>query len=226
MPVLLIKQIPIFALFSPHEQETLASMLRRRSIHKGDFLFHKGDEGTALYIIFKGLIKIAVSTNRGDEVTLAMLTDGDFFGEMALLDDLPRSADATALEDTQLYVLNRADFLSFLIHNEHAIRAIIQVLSLRLRRTDDMVAEVCFLNVAARLAKRLVALVESRHQADKGDQQHEVHLTQRELASLIGVSRETINKELKILRQKGIVSTARSSITICDLERLKNRTRL
>jgi CRP-like cAMP-binding protein len=225
MPVLLIKQIPIFALFSPHEQETLASMLRRRSIHKGDFLFHKGDEGTALYIIFKGLIKIAVSTNRGDEVTLAMLTDGDFFGEMALLDDLPRSADATALEDTQLYVLNRADFLSFLIHSEHAVRAIIQVLSLRLRRTDDMVAEVCFLNVAARLAKRLVALVESRHQAEKGDEKYNLHLTQRQLASLIGVSRETINKELKILREKGIVSTARSYITILDLERLKNRIR-
>jgi CRP/FNR family cyclic AMP-dependent transcriptional regulator len=109
MPVLLIKQIPLFALLSPQEQETLASMLRRRSIRKGDFLFHKGDEGTALYIIFKGLIKIAVSTNRGDEVTLAMLADGDFFGEMALLDDLPRSTDAMALEDTQLYVLNRVD---------------------------------------------------------------------------------------------------------------------
>jgi CRP/FNR family cyclic AMP-dependent transcriptional regulator len=225
MPVLLIKQIPLFALLSPHEQETLASMLRRRSIRKGDFLFHRGDEGTALYIIFKGLIKIAVSSNRGDEVTLAMLADDDFFGEMALLDDLPRSADAVALEDTQLYVLNRADFLSFLIQNEHAVRAIIQVLSLRLRRTDDMVAEVCFLNVSARLAKRLVALVESRHQADKGDRQYDVHLTQRELASLIGVSRETINKELKILRQKGIVATARNTITVCDLDRLKNRIR-
>lgn len=225
MPVLLIKQIPLFALLSPQEQEALASILRRRLIHKGDFLFHRGDEGTALYIIFKGLIKVAVSTSRGDEVTLAVLSDGDFFGEMALLDNLPRSTDAVALEDTQLYVLNRSDFLSFLIQNEHAIRAIIEVLSLRLRRTDDMVAEVCFLNVPARLAKRLVTLVESRHQADRDGQQYRVHLTQRELASLIGVSRETINKELKVLRQKGIVSTARSSITILDLERLKNRIR-
>jgi len=225
MPILFIKQIPLFAPLSPSEQVALASLLRRRSIRKGDFLFHKGDEGTALYIISKGLIKIAVPTSRGDEVTLAILTDGDFFGEMALLDDMPRSADATALEDTQLHVLSRADFLSFLIQNEHAVRAIIQVLSLRLRRTDDMVAEVCFLNVSARLAKRLVALVESRHQAEKGDEQYDVHLTQRELASLIGVSRETINKELKILREKGIVSTARNAIKIRDLERLKHRIR-
>jgi CRP/FNR family cyclic AMP-dependent transcriptional regulator len=225
MPILFIKQIPLFAPLSPSEQEALASLLRNRSIRKGDLLFHKGDEGTALYIISKGLIKIAVPTRRGDEVTLAILTDGDFFGEMALLDDMPRSADATALEDTQLHVLSRADFLSFLIQNEHAVRAIIQVLSLRLRRTDDMVAEVCFLNVSARLAKRLVALVESRHQAEKGDEQYNLHLTQRELASLIGVSRETINKELKILREKGIVSTARNAITIHDLERLKHRIR-
>ena len=223
MPVLIIKQIPLFAPLSPPDQEMLASLLRRRSIRKGDFLFHRGDEGTALYIICRGLIKIVVPTKRGDEVTLALLADGDFFGEMALLDELPRSADAVAMEETQLYVLNRSDFLSFLIHNEHAIRAIMQALSLRLRRTDDMVAEVCFLNVSARLAKRLVDLVESRYQRDKGDEKHDVSLTQRELASLVGVSRETINKELKILRQKGIVTTSRNSITICDLERLKNR---
>lgn len=225
MSVLFIKQIPLFAPLAPSEQETLASLLRKRSIRKGDFLFHKGDEGTALYIIYKGLIKISVPTRRGDEVTLAMLTDGDFFGEMALLDGMPRSADAVALEDTQLYVLNRADFLSFLFQNEHAVRAVIQALSLRLRKTDDMVAEVCFLNVSARLAKRLADLVESRHQAEKGDEQYNLHLTQRQLASLIGVSRETINKELKILREKGIVTTARNAITIRDLERLKHRIR-
>jgi CRP-like cAMP-binding protein len=221
MPVLLIKQIPLFASFTPDELETLASMLRRRVIPKGDFLFHKGDEGTALYIISQGLIKIAVPTRQGDEVTLAILSDGDFFGEMALLDDMPRSAGAVAMADTQLYMLNRTDFLSFLIPNEHAVRAIIQAISLRLRRTDDLVAEVCFLNVPARLAKRLVGLVASQHQRD--DQAADIHLTQRELASLIGVSRETINRELKVLRQKGIVTTARNTITIHDLERLKQR---
>jgi CRP-like cAMP-binding protein len=223
MPVLLIKQIPLFESLSPDEMEALASMLRRRSIHKGDFLFHKGDEGTALYIISKGLIRIAVPTKQGDEVTLAMLTDGDFFGEMALLDDMPRSADAVAMVETQLYVLNRSDFLSFLIHNEHAVRAIIQALSLRLRRTDDMVAEVCFLNVSARLAKRLTDLVASRHRVEEDGPTFSIHLTQRELASLIGVSRETINRELKVLRQKGIVTTARNTIVVHDLDRLKQR---
>jgi CRP-like cAMP-binding protein len=225
MSILFIQQIPLFSPLSSQEQASLAALLRKRSISEGDFLFHKGDEGTALYIIYRGLIKIAVPTKRGDEVTLAMLTDGDFFGEMALLDDMPRSADAMAMEDTQLFVLSRADFLTFLFQNEHAVRTIIQALSLRLRKTDDMVAEVCFLNVSARLARRLVDLAESRHQVEKGDDQYNLHLTQRQLASLIGVSRETVNKELKILREKGIVTTARSNITIHDLERLKHRIR-
>jgi CRP/FNR family transcriptional regulator, cyclic AMP receptor protein len=225
MPLLFIKQIPLFAPLSTLDHERLASLMRRRFIRKGDFLFHKGDEGTALYIIIEGLIKIAVPAKRGDEITLAMLTEGDFFGEMALLDDLPRSADAAALEDTQLYMLNRNDFLSFLMQNEHSVRAIFHALSLRLRRTDDLVAEVCFLNVSARLAKRLIDLVETQHQADRGSGPYEVNLTQRQLASLTGVARETINKEIKILRQKGIVSTSRKTITICDLERLRNRIR-
>jgi CRP-like cAMP-binding protein len=136
---------------------------------------------------------------------------------------MPRSADAVAMVETQLYVLNRSDFLSFLIHNEHAVRAIIQALSLRLRRTDDMVAEVCFLNVSARLAKRLTDLVASRHRVEEDGPTFSIHLTQRELASLIGVSRETINRELKVLRQKGIVTTARNTIVVHDLDRLKQR---
>jgi len=225
MPVSFIKQIPLFAPLSPGDQERLAMLMGRRSLCKGDFLFHKGDEGTALYIISRGLIKIALPTKSGDEVILAMLSDGDFFGEMALLDGLPRSADATAMEDTHLYVLDRTDFLSFLNHNEHAVLAIIQILSIRLRRTDDMVAEVCFLSVSARLAKKLVDLAGSPHQMGEGGLQNKVHLTQQELASLIGVSRETVNKELKILRQKGIVTTARNTITISDMDRLKNRIR-
>lgn len=225
MSVLFIRQIPLFAPLPAAGQESLASLLRSRYVRKGDYLFHKGDEGTALYIIVKGLIKIVLPTKQGDEVTLAVLSDGDFFGEMALLDDLPRSADALALADTRLYVLNRSDFLAFLIQNEHAVRSVIRALSLRLRRTDDMVAEVCFLSVSVRLARRLLDILESRHHADKESDKQEIHLAQKELASLIGVSRETINKELKILRQKGIASTGRNKIIIHDPERLKQRSR-
>jgi len=106
----LLKQIPLFESLLDSERQRLASLLKRHSLSKGEILFHKGDVGSAFFIIIKGLIKIGVSNKMGDEVTLARLRDGDFFGEMALLDEQPRSADATALEDSTMYVLTAMIF--------------------------------------------------------------------------------------------------------------------
>jgi len=221
--VLLIKQIPLFGSLIPEEIESLAALLRRRSIKKGDILFQKGDEGTALYAILRGCIKIIVTTPVGDKITVAILNDGDFFGEMALLDGMPRSADAVALEETQLAVLDRNDFLMFLSQHEHAVRAILRTLSIRLRKTDDLLSEICFLSLSARLAKRLLELAHGES-ADREDVSIlTMRMTQKELSNLLGVSRESVNKELKTLRDKGIVSTARSKIVILDQERLKKR---
>ena len=220
-PLALLKQIPLFGTFQPADHEQLAGLLRRRNLKKGDVLFRKGDEGTALYIIIKGRIKITVPSKLGDEITLAILGQSDFFGEMALLDSLPRSADATSVEETLLYVLNRSDFLSFLIHNENAVRAILYALSSRLRKTDDFLTEVCFLNISARLARRLLEMSESLIHENKPGSSMELKLTQKDLASLLGTTRETINRELKILRDRGIVSTSRNLITIHNLELLK-----
>jgi CRP-like cAMP-binding protein len=220
-PLALLKQIPLFGTFQPADHEQLAGLLRRRNLKKGDVLFRKGDEGTALYIIIKGRMKITVPSKLGDEITLAILSQGDFFGEMALLDSLPRSADATAVEETLLYVLNRSDFLSFLIHNENAVRSILYALSSRLRKTDDFLTEVCFLNISARLARRLLEMSESLIHENKPGSSMELKLTQKDLASLLGTTRETINRELKILRDRGIVSTSRNLITIHNRELLK-----
>ena len=220
-PLALLKQIPLFGTFQPADHEQLAGLLRRRNLKKGDVLFRKGDEGTALYIIIKGRIKITVPSKLGDEITLAILGQSDFFGEMALLDSLPRSADATAVEETLLYVLNRSDFLSFLIHNENAVRSILYALSSRLRKTDDFLTEVCFLNISARLARRLLEMSESLIRENNPGASMELKLTQKDLASLLGTTRETINRELKILRDRGIVSTSRNLITIHNLELLK-----
>ena len=220
-PLALLKQIPLFGTFQPADHEQLAGLLRRRNLKKGDVLFRKGDEGTALYIIIRGRMKITVPSKLGDEITLAILSQGDFFGEMALLDSLPRSADATAVEETLLYVLNRSDFLSFLIHNENAVRSILYALSSRLRKTDDFLTEVCFLNISARLARRLLEMSESLIHENKPGSSMELKLTQKDLASLLGTTRETINRELKILRDRGIVSTSRNLITIHNLELLK-----
>jgi CRP-like cAMP-binding protein len=220
----LIKQIPLFSSLKDQEIEILAALLRRRTIKKGDIIFQKGDEGTALYAILRGCIKILVTTPVGDKITVAILNDGDFFGEMALLDGMPRSADAVALEESQLAVLDRKDFLSFLPHHEHAVLAILRTLSLRLRKTDELLAEICFLSLSTRLAKRLLELAKDVDSEGGSDGcALATRMTQKELSGLLGVSRESVNKELKILRDKGIVTTERGKIVILDQERLKRR---
>jgi CRP/FNR family cyclic AMP-dependent transcriptional regulator len=217
-----LKMIPLFASFSEADLRNLADLLRWKGIAKGEILFRQGDEGTALYVIMQGRIKISLS-KRMEKMTLAVLGQGEFLGEMALLDDQPRSADAVALEESHLYALNRKDFLSFLFNNDKAVHAILRSLSARLRKTDDLLAEMCFLSLSARLAKKLAELAESQVHDEKSCREPILKISQQELGDILGVSRESINKELKILRNKGILSTSRNFIRIYDLESLKKR---
>ena len=219
-PIHVLKKIPLFASLPDADQENLVSLIRRKALRKGELLFRQGDEGTALYIIVQGRIKISVS-RRTDTMTLAILGQGEFLGEMALLDDMPRSADAMAMEDSQLYALNRKDFLFFLKNNEYAVHAVLSSLSLRLRKTDNVLAEMCFLNLSVRLVNKLVELAEPLVVGETKPRACALKISQQELGDILGASRESINKELKILRSKGYISTARNSILIHDLELFK-----
>lgn len=126
---LFVKQVPLFQSLLPGDSHRIGELLANQYMKKGDVLFRKGAEGTALYFIVQGRMKISVTSRLGDEVILAVLSAGEFFGEMALLDGMPRSADAVALEDTHVLVLNRKDFLSFVMSNETAVKAILSALS-------------------------------------------------------------------------------------------------
>lgn len=221
-PLAVLKRIPLFASLTDADLDNLAVLLRRKGLVKGEMLFRQGDEGSALYIILQGKIKISLS-RQADTVTLALLGAGEFLGEMALLDGLPRSADATAQDDSQVYVLNRRDFLLFLSNNEDAVRAILSALSLRLRKTDKQLAEMCFLSLSVRLAGKLVELADAHDSAQQESQMYSLNISQRELGDILGVSRESINKELKNLRAKMILSTSRRCILIHDLAALKKR---
>ncbi len=222
-PINVLKRIPLFASLPEADQENLVSLLRRVNLRKGEILFRQGDEGVSLYLILQGRIRISLSRQM-DVVTLAILGQGEFLGEMALLDGLPRSADATALEDSYLYALNRKDFLSFLINNEKAVHAVLASLSIRLRKTDTLLAEMCFLNLSVRLVQKLVEFAQQQPPGEKNPNECTLKVSQQELGNILGVSRESINKELKHLREKGLVSTSRNSIHIHNLASLKKRT--
>lgn len=221
-PISVLKRIPLFAALPDADQQNLVNLLRRENLKKGETLFRQGDEGTALYLILQGRIKISLSRQM-DAVTLAILGQEEFLGEMALLDGLPRSADAIAIEDCYLYALNRNDFLAFLVNNEKAVHTVLSSLSLRLRRTDTLLAEMCFLNVSVRLAYKLFEMAQAQGPDEKNPQEYKIKISQQELGDILGVSRESINKELKRLRDKGIVSTSRNYIRIHHLAALNKR---
>jgi len=137
----LIKQIPLFNTLDENHIFDLSASIRRFTLKQGQTLFHKGDEGTALYIVKRGTIKIVLPSRIGDEIIVTIFSAGDFFGEMALLDGEPRSADAIAIESSEVLVLKRNDFLLFLQSNINAIESILSLLSKRLRSTDELLEE-------------------------------------------------------------------------------------
>jgi len=222
-PQQLLNKIPLFNSLSDSDLESLSESVRLQSLKKGQTLFRKGDEGSSLYIIKQGTIKIVLPSRLGDEVIVTIFSEGDFFGEMALFDGKPRSADALAMELTKIYMLSRNDFLLFLQSNINAMKSILSQLTTRLRDTDDFLEGACFLSVSARLAKKLLDLAESYGQKDGDSIYIDLNLTQKELGDMIGSTRESINKELKILRDKSLITMQENKIQIIDMARLKRR---
>ena len=224
-PADFLKKVPLFQSLRAEDLEHLAASIRVQSLRKGEVLFRKGSEGTALFIIKKGNIKISLPSSIGEEVILAIFSNGDFLGEMAILDGMPRSTDAVAIEPSELFVLSRSDFLSFLKNDEDTIKSILSVLSMRLRKTDDFLVDTCFRNISARLAKTLVELGKKYGHQKGNSTEIYLRLTQKDLASMVGSTRESVNKELRILREKGLISISGKTIRISNLERLKRRFR-
>lgn len=217
--------VPLFESLSPEELKELYNSIKKKSLKKGEVLFKKGSKGESLFVIKEGNIKISSSSKLGDEVVLAVFSEGDYFGEMALLDGMTRSADATAMQPTTLYVLQQSDFLSFLSENPGSVKAILKSLSMRLRMTDVLLEDTCFLNISSRLAKKLVDLADVYGKKEMESIQISIPLSQRELAGMVGASRESINKELRVLKEREIITISGNKIYINDLQKLKKRIR-
>jgi len=138
---------------------------------------------------------------------------------------MPRSADAVAIESSRLLLLNRSDFLKFLKQNDAAMETILSSLSMRLRKTDDLLGDASFLNIPARFAKKLLEIGEIFGRKDGDSLQISLRLSQKDMADMIGATRESINKELRVLKEKGLVTTTNNAICIHDVSRLRNRIR-
>lgn len=220
---ILLDQVPLFASLQPAHLAELAGKLMTRNYRQGETIFYKDDPGLLLYIIKAGQVKITTSSPEGEEVILAIFTDGDFFGELSLLDESPRSASAVAMVPTQAITLHRHDFLHFIGKHPELVSDMLAALSRRLRGTDLLVEDAAFLDLPARLAKRLLQL--SERYGIKTDEGVEIdlRLTQQDLADLVGATRVAVNRQLRLYQDRGAIRIGRQRITILRPEELRKR---
>ena len=217
------KQVSFFADLSEEEIQALSSATKRRTFRSGEVIFHRDDPGQVLYMIKEGKVKICIISPDGQEVSLAVLGKGEYFGEFALLDGLPRSTDAVALEKVECYTLQRSDFLNAILKNPKIAILVLEALSKRLRTTDQMVEDLIFLDVYGRVAKKLLELADAHGVKIGEGVLIDVRLTQQELASMVGASRESVNKVLGYFTDKNFISTDKHRITIHRIADLKRR---
>src|SRR5215469_7879079 len=155
-----LKQVDIFASLSDEDIRELMSVAKQRTFRSGEVIFHRDDPGQVLYVIKDGKVKISLISPDGQEIALAVLGKGECFGELALLDGEPRSADAIALERVQCYTLQRSDFQNAFMKNPKIAIQVLEVLSRRLRKTNRHIEDLAFLDVYGKVAKKLLELAE------------------------------------------------------------------
>jgi CRP-like cAMP-binding protein len=217
----LLRKVPFLAVLSDQDRETLAAAVKQHQYDRGRALFLKDDPGRSLLIIQAGSVRIYLPGQQGGDLTVALLQPGDFFGELALLDGGPRSASAVATEDTAILTLDRDDFLALLQTRPQAAKEVLAAVAQRLRDADEMANDLVFLDVAARLAKRLVEMART-HGTPRGERVLiDLPLTQEELASTVGVTRESVNRQLAAFRREGIIETKGRNRFLVDVEALQ-----
>jgi CRP/FNR family cyclic AMP-dependent transcriptional regulator len=213
----LLGSVPTLAALSRDDLLDLAASARRRSYAKGQVIFHRDDPGDSLHIIEKGEVRVILASPEGEEVTLALLGPGDFFGDLCLLDGAPRSATTIAVKTTQTLVIQRKPFVQWLESRPAAAIAILAVVGRRLRAADELVGELAFLDVHCRLVRKLLDLAGPAVQGG----QVEIHLSQDELASMVGVTRESVNKHLRFFKKRGAIDVYRRCIVLRSVDYLR-----
>ena len=222
----ILAQVPLFSHLPDEGLDELGGKLQRRRFEREQIIFHKNDPGSTLYIIISGKVKIVLPSAEGEAVLVALLSTGDFFGELSLFDGEPRSATSIASEPTDILTLDQENLFEYLRGNPNAAEEIFSELSLRLRRTDELLSDAAFCNLSTRLSKRILDLAERYGQPnEEGNTRINMRLRQQDLADMVGATRESVNKMLKTYKLKNLLSIKRGYITILDEGALRLRAR-
>lgn len=207
-----LKSVPLFAAFSEQQIGTLLNYVQHRSYPRNVFVMQAGDETDSLYVMLSGKVKVVISDDQGREVILGFMGSQDFFGEMGILDDAPRSASVYTLEPCEMLRLSKAGFVNCLKENADVAMLVIRNLVRRLREADRKIESLALVDVSGRVARLLIDMaqeVDGRLVVPRMP-------AKQEIARMIGASREMVSRVVKELENRGLIRAERRSVVILD----------
>ncbi len=222
---LIIRKAPLFSALDDDASHALRASMVALKLNKGQVLFKEGQEGDRLYVVVHGKIKLGTTSADGRENLLSILGPGEMFGELSLFDPEPRTSTATAVTDVRLVSLAHDAVMGLVTSSPQTSLELLRRLAQRLRKSNEVLADLVFADVPGRVAKAIMDLGE-RFGVQKEDGLHVNHdLTQEELAQLVGASRETVNKALADFAARGWVKLEPRAVLVTDVERVTKRGR-
>ena len=207
-----LKAVPLFATISEEQLRMLTTMVTRRSASRNTTIMSSGDATDSLYIILSGRLKVMMSDSDGKEVILSILGPGEFFGEMGLIDDEPRSASVVTIEPCELLSIAKRDFKRVLTENAEMAMAVMRGLVKRLREADRKIGSLALLDVYGRVARLLLDMAENVN----GEKVVTKRLPKQDIAKMIGASREMVSRVMKDLQTGGYIEMRGSNIVLRD----------
>ena len=217
-PQAVLGQHPIFCDLAPEALDQLCRYARHTTLKRGATIFSKGDPGNSLYAVISGMVKMCVSSAEGRSAIFNLIGAGEIFGEIAVLDGQARTADAIANTNCEVFVIDRREFIPFVQSQPALAMKFIALLCTRLRWTSEQVELVILQHLPGRLAGALIRLTEKRKLAPGG---RTIAVTQQEISEMIGVTRESINKQLRIWADRKWVRLEHGAIVVLDPEPLE-----
>jgi len=213
-----LRKHPIFSDLAPDALDQLCRYAQPTSLKRGATLFAKGDPGHSLYAVISGTVKISVSSPDGRNAILNLIGAGEVFGEMSVLDGRERSADATANTNCEILIIDRRDFLPF-VHSQPALAMkFIELLCERLRWTSDQVEQIILQDLPGRLASALLGLTEKRKLESAN---RTIAITQQEISEMVGMTRESINKQLRAWAARDWLRLEHGAIVVLNADPLR-----
>jgi CRP-like cAMP-binding protein len=210
----LLRTVPIFSELAEGDLDKLTGLATRKRYPKDGVVFFENEAGDTLFMIAQGRIKVTILGDDGREIILSVLGQGEFFGEMALLDNEPRSATTIAAEDSELLSLSRAEFEGVLSHNPGIMGGLIKVLTARLRHANHQISTLALLDVYGRVARVIVELGREEGKRLKDGRITFQRPTHQEIANRIGTTRETVTRMLKDLQRQNLIKVTGKEIVL------------